>query len=167
MPFGVGKVSLVTLFPSMPLGSCAQTPDSKRAAVMLPEPLFTGPRPGYMGVIPGAAPGPHLPPTSALTWFGYRRPLFNLAICKPPQALQSNEEGRKKERKKTACRGVQVTDTHSTCVSLCCLLPPLCPQKCCVMFPSPRLTSPCECLVLVWGLWASICTAASPDGLLF
>lgn len=44
---GDGKVSLINLFPSMPLGSCAQTLNFKGAAVhasyLFPEPLCRGP----------------------------------------------------------------------------------------------------------------------------
>lgn len=96
--FGDSKVSLINLFPSMPLRSCVRTLDFKGAAVhssyLLPEPLIRGQMlcPCLTRATHGP-PRPRLSTVLAILWCWYMRPLFHLVICKPTQALPSNEEG--------------------------------------------------------------------------
>lgn len=127
----MAKFSLLSLFPSMPLGSCAQTLDFKGAAVrpsyLLPEPLFRGQM--FTSLFHGCDPWRTWATSVyvlALLWCWYIRPVFHLVICKPPQALPSNEEG--EETKSAEESKLQI---HSTRVTRHCLLPP-CPQRCCV-----------------------------------
>lgn len=142
---GDGQVSLMNLFPSMPLGSREQTLSFKGAAVrpsyLLPEPLFRGPASCSVSWGDRGDPGPRLSSLLVLLWCPYARPLFHLVICKPPQALQASTR-----KEKVLQRGPG--DKHTAPVrpvAISCLLRVL--RDAAWMFPYPRWTS-CDCLML-------------------
>lgn len=99
--FGDGKVSLINLFPSMPLGSCVRTPRFQRSCCssIVLAPWATDQRTDAMSPSyacdPWTTQATSLSTVLALLWCQYMRPLFHLVICKPTRALPSNEEGRK------------------------------------------------------------------------
>lgn len=133
-----GQVALTNLFPSMPLGSRAQTLNFKGAAVrpsyLLPEPLFRGPASCSVPWGDRGEAGPRPSSVLVLLWCPYARPLFHLVICQPPQALEPSMR-----KAKVLQRGPGDKHTaHVWPVTISCLLRVL--RDAAWMVPHPRWT---------------------------
>lgn len=142
-----GKVSLINVFPSMPLGTCARTLDSKGAAVhllyKLPEPLYRGPMSSPVSrVWPMEDPG-HVCLAMSVYSIGSSVMLIHKASL-PLGHLQTTPAPTIKwgRGKKTAYKEPKLQIHSSSWVVGCpCLLPPPVLRDAAWMFPSPWLTS--------------------------
>lgn len=133
-----GQVSLTDLFPSMPLGSRAQTLNFKGAAVRpsypLPESLFRGPASCSVPWGDHGKPRPRVSSVLVLLWCPHARPLSHLVIRQPPQALQPPM---RKEKVLQRSPGDKYT-AHVWPVAISCLLRVL--RDATWMFPYLRRT---------------------------